>query len=368
MISLHRNQKNADIGHVSNVTNDTCRPAGRALTEIVLIAAIPLVSWLMWTSLTNELPSPWQSAASALPHGPLRTVRDVIDLKDGKMLVVHRNGELRFWNQHTKKELGEFPHVLNESRCGAFASRKRLLAIASTKGTVQIWKVDELDEKPLEIAADPISICACQFTNDEEALVIAGGSGDLKFWNPTTGELIRSFQRDCDLNAVHCLLLSADGQFVFAGTFNSTIYKWRLSDSTLQSKFQASNEECPNSIVVQMFELPGSTEIVVGTRDGAVAIWDHVKASQTRRLDAPLPMLISAAITKNCQHVVGVNETGETRVWDVTSGRSHDLRPFETKSLRHLAIDAHGHMLIGGDNLGAVEFADLSLGVLSSSN
>ncbi|MDB5389601.1 MAG: repeat protein [Planctomycetaceae bacterium] len=364
MISQQRVPRSECSSRNSNLRLKSRHAAGRALTEIILIAIIPAVTWLLWSALTNDSRFPWQSPGTAVTYGPLKTVRDVIDLKDGKILVVHRNGDLRCWDPATKTELGEFPRGMDELRCGAFSAKKRILALAGPNGTLQICNVDEPEKKPLEINADTVSVCACGFASDEETLITAGGTGDLKFWNASTGTLKTVLSSKDILNAIHCFLRSADGQFIYTGTFNGTVYKWRLADLELQGQFQeGSTLEDPDRLVVGLFELPGTNEIAVASRAGTISIWNHVTCKPVRTLESPLHYLISATATQNGQYLFGVNEKGTTRMWDLYSGKSKDLNPFSTNNLRYITVSTDGACLIGGDNLGTVEFVNLEAAI-----
>jgi WD40 repeat protein len=361
MISQRRSPNFEQSHRISDRVTKSRHAAGWALTEIILIAVIPCFSWLAWSCLSNDFQSPWQSAGTAAPHGPLRTIRDLISLQDGKILAVHRNGEAHFWDETAKTTIGEFSKILDETRCGAFSARKRLLTIGSAKGELQIWNVDQLDQKPREFVADMVSICACKFTNDDEKIVTAGGSGDLKFWNPATGALIAEIPTRVESNAIHSLMLSADGQFAYAGTFNGTVYKWSLVDYTLCGQMKITAARDPDSIVIGMFELPGTTQVAVTTRSGAVTIWDHGTGKQLTPLENPLEMLIAAVLTPDSRQIIGVNEQGDIRAWDLVSGESKELRPFKTKTVRVLTTSQDGTFLIGGDNSGQLEFAPINV-------
>jgi WD40 repeat protein len=360
MISQRRSSNFEQSPRISDRVTKARHAAGWALTEIILIAVIPCFSWLVWSSLSNEFQSPWLSAGAATPHGPLRTIRDLISLQDGKTLAIHRNGEAHFWDETAKSTIGEFSKILDETRCGDFSARKRLLTIGSAKGELQIWNVDQLDKQPQEFMADMVSVCVCKFTNDDEKIVTAGGSGDLKFWDPATGVLIANVPARAQSNAIHSLMLSADGQFVYAGTFNGTVYKWSLADYTLCGQMQLKVARDPDSIVIGIFELPGTTQVAVTTRSGSITIWDHGTGKQLTPLDNRLDMLIAAVLTPDSRQIIGVNEQGDIRAWDLVSGESKELRPFKTKTVRVLATSQDGSSLIGGDNLGQLEFAPLN--------
>lgn len=346
---------------------DARKSAGWALTEVVLIVFVPCFSWLVWSALSNSDVSPWQSAATANRHGPLRTVRDVVSLKEGKVLIVHRTGELRLWDQVTNTDAGFFYSSMDESRCGAFASEKQLLAVASTRGTVRVWDVSTAEQKPRVIMADPVSVCVCKFTQDEKMLVTGGGSGDLKLWDTSTWNLIATLSGEGVVNAIHSLHLSADGQFAFVGTYQGTVCKWNLADHSLERVLQVTQDEHPESLVAGVFECHGSDQIIVATRNGKVSVWDHKTGLETRRFPSPLQQLVSLVLVSDGQHLIGVNEAGCMQGWDVSTGNSLSIRPFSTiTSPRTLAVTGDGNSLIVGDNDGEIEFQPVD-GAISTS-
>jgi WD40 repeat protein len=338
--------------------------AGWALTEIILIVVIPCFSWLVWSALSDDPASSWQSAASANRHGPLRTVRDIIALKDGMVLVVHRTGELRFWDQATNADAGFFSNSMDESRCGAFAPVKRLLAVASTRGTVRVWDVNSADQKPRVIAADPVSVCACEFTPDEKMLLTGGGSGELKLWDTSTWNLIATMPCNEESNAIHSLQLSTDGQFAFTGTYRGTVCKWNLADRSLECVIPVSMDRQPNSLVVGMFELTGSDEVLIATRGGAVSLWNHKHGREVRTLKSALDQLVSLVLTPDGQQLIGVSEHGKMQGWDISTGDPFAIRPFTKIAIpRALAVSGDGSLLIAGDNDGEIEFQPLNAAV-----
>lgn len=330
--------------------------AGRALTEVLLIAVIPCFVWLIWSTLSADLPTSWNAASAAIPNGPLRTVRDIVDLGEGQILVVHRNGELRVWDAKTQCELGDLSSQFNSTRCGAFSAAKRLLAIGGTDGTLGVWNLNESPESPLILRGDDVSCTSCKFTPDGAYLLTGGGSGQVSIWDTVTWTVVGKLEQTTTAEAIHSLAVTADGKVVFAGIFDGKICKWDLEERRLMSVMVASKASQPNALIMGLFLNAENSELIAASRDGSISVWDHEQGREIRRCDAPAGELICANRTSDGASIVGVSEKGEVASWNILTGAPTVETPtkFHSKSLRFIASIEGG--LVAGDEAGHIEF------------
>ena len=199
----------------------------------------------------------------------------------------------------------------------ACAGDGSFFAMAGAEGVGWVWAIDDL-QSPLRIAGEESPygmVSAVAFLPDQKTLVTGHGNGWLRFWNPETGELVRSFEEAG--NPISIIDISPDGRCIAAGG-QAEIRVWDLSGSLIGRV--TGPEDGVQSLV---FSPSGNQLAAGGMSDDEVMIW-QVGEHDVERIESSghrggVHELTGLPRTK---HLVSAGEADNLiKVWDFETGR-----------------------------------------------
>ena len=155
------------------------------------------------------------------------------------------------------------------------------------------------------------------FSNDKsvlgfaarDALVAAGGgSGELKVWEASTGELVYNLVWHTD--QVYAVCFSSDGKFLVSGSWDRKIVVWDMETG------KAIRELVGHAKWVTRVALsPNSTWLVSTGQDATIRVWSFQDGKEIAQLVGPEARVTSVAISD--KYVVAGFESGEVHRWDL---------------------------------------------------
>jgi WD40 repeat protein len=138
---------------------------------------------------------------------------------DPYFAAINIRGSITVWNSVNNQQLATLHHAQTGSSREdlAFSSNGKYLA-ASNADSIHLWDLTRADEKTVMIGHEGGIPCAA--FHPEGRLLATGGKDDqVRFWNPSTGELVGSIGLGI---AAQALAFSADGNWLAVGCMGGT--------------------------------------------------------------------------------------------------------------------------------------------------
>ena len=184
---------------------------------------------------------------------------------DGQLLATGGWMHVKLWDVRRRVEIATLRHD-KFVQAVAFSHDGQLLAVGDARessGTVKVWDV-ESKQVVATLEKDMVVVRSVTFSPDDRYLASSHYNGEVKVWNVSDWELLRTIQRAGDYD----IAFSPDGKMI-AGTGNESVNLWRVEEQT------------------KVAELPGPTGwmhpvdfshdgafLVVGTEDGFVRLYN----------------------------------------------------------------------------------------------
>jgi WD40 repeat protein len=182
-------------------------------------------------------------------------------------------GEVGMWDEATGKRIGTFGEGLGSVHALAFSPDGALLAAATQDGAVHVWRsaggveilaLREDEDVPYAVVFSPDG--RFLFSAGVSAVGFAGGSGVVRMWGSSGGDLYASFGVS-DL-PIRSLALSPDGSVLAAGGDDNRVELLDLGASTLLDTLKGHAGP-----VTSVAFAPNGRLIATGSRDGSVRLW-----------------------------------------------------------------------------------------------
>jgi WD40 repeat protein len=138
---------------------------------------------------------------------------------DPYFAAINIRGSITVWNSVNNQQLATLQHAqTGASREDlAFSPDGRYLA-ASNADSIHIWELTRADEKTVMVGHEGGIPCAA-FDPEGRLLATAGKDDQVRFWNPSTGQLVGSVGLGI---AAQALAFSADGKLLAVGCMGGT--------------------------------------------------------------------------------------------------------------------------------------------------
>lgn len=184
---------------------------------------------------------PRQPNTFCILRGFKKDVYSVAFSPDGQLIAAaSKDKTIRLW----KVADGQLVYSLEGHSVVTFSADGKVLASASGDETIKLWEVTTGREIRALTIPDAIYISSVVFSPTDQLLASAVcmrvkpppnfgcAQGDLIFWNPTTGELVRHISRAHSDN-ISDLAFSPDGRLLATGSPNRTIGLWQAATGRL---------------------------------------------------------------------------------------------------------------------------------------
>ncbi|MFF4407335.1 helix-turn-helix domain-containing protein [Streptomyces sp. NPDC001404] len=216
----------------------------------------------------------------------------------------------------------------------AFSQDGTLLATAGYDQSVRLW--DPTTGRMIEhLIGHPGKVMGVAFSPDDHVLASVGMDGSAVLWNLTGRVLLAR-----PATAVHAMALSPDGTLLATGDYNSTLRVWHRPSGRLILTRQLPPQT--GQIWRMNFAPDGRT---VGLVSDSPTVWlFDVPTGHLTELHGHTTF--ARSIVFNHEHrAVSSDMLGQTRVWDMASGRETAVMSEPLASHNPLALDRTGRIL-----------------------
>ena len=211
-------------------------------------------------------------------------------------------------------------------------SNRLLIASGSDDNTVKIWEEGtqarnkgRLDGRSL---AHNGSVNALAFIKGSEGavgsdrLVTGTSSGEIKLWNPFSGELAATIAGQS--GRIMSLAVNAKGTYFASGGSDGTLKIWPVEDiaqqksqTTLRGRAIA---QLGSQINVLAFHPKDSNILVSGDQAGTLQVWDIAQGKSIMTLTRKADRITSLSISPDGQYVASGSYDQLIRIWNLETG------------------------------------------------
>jgi WD40 repeat protein len=272
------------------------------------------------------------------------------------LAALNIRGWVTLWNSGTNRQLASLYHPAPKtSRNGlAFSADGGRLA-ASNADSIQIWDLIRADEKTVLIGHKDAIPCAV-FHPNGRLLATGGKDNEVRFWNPSTGQLTGSI----DLGEeVQTLAFSRDGRILAAGgTGKPGLRHLRLIDVESNKVVFAVEPVIGQVRSLSWVETAGETYLSASGSLG-IALW-KVHLGQPVRMEEVFNRkgnwCLATALNHDASMMVWVQNERQLKAWDVVKGQEITLHAPDMRLGWHgLAFLPDGKSIVYVSNTGVAE-------------
>lgn len=242
---------------------------------------------------------------------------------DGNLLASGGYRVVKLW----KKSLGNVVKKIDLPAAvtgQALNADRSVLAVATADNAVSLWKLPE-GNKIADLKGHGGAITGLAFTPDRSKVITSSADQSLRVWNAADGKQISTFKTPAVINA---LTANKDGSQIIAGGANNIIYVWPITipapkegekaPETPAPLFELKGHAKPVSSVKLV--LPAGTQLVSGSEDGTVRIWDLNGKKQIRSINHGAPVT-DVDVSPDAKNVVSVSVNGTGKIWQLADGK-----------------------------------------------
>ncbi|MEN9241309.1 MAG: WD40 repeat domain-containing protein [Thermostichus sp. DG02_3_bins_51] len=220
-----------------------------------------------------------------------------------------------------------------------------LLFSGGVDRTIRIWHWGSGELRHcLQGHSGPIRGLGVIRQQERELLVSGCCYGEIRFWDPTTGEGLG--QLTTDLGSLQALAVSPDtSRLVLAGGAEPVLQVWDLQSCQLYLKLYGHVDRIHALSLSQ-----GGVFLASVSDDETVWVWDLVAGESICRIPSIGP-LNAVAFTSNGQQLAGGGVDYTLKRWDPFTGKLLAVHPEHNNWIRAVATDPTGRWLAtGGDD------------------
>ncbi len=257
---------------------------------------------------------------------------------------------VKIWDVATSHECATF--LEQDNNCMALSPNGKQLAVEKEPGSIQVWDIDTA--KLLHTCKGHSDyIWALAFSPDGTSLASASEDKTIKVWNTTTGAESCTFKGHADV--VSCLAFSSDGLRIVSGSDDRTLKHWNAvtEDGTLtvqaNTETLAVSYPAPHSIsdpmkhVLSIGFSPDGKQLVAGSYDRTVTLWDTSNGNKIRTLDGHAGSVFGVAFSPDGALIASASSDGKLKLWDSLTGQERFSREGPVGySLRSVAFSSDG--------------------------
>ncbi|KAF4973621.1 hypothetical protein FSARC_161, partial [Fusarium sarcochroum] len=195
-----------------------------------------------------------------------------------------------------------------------------LLASLPHYNTIRLWNINE--RRASHVLRFPQSrwINACEFTPDEQYLLVAASPEGITMWNVTDGQRVRTFD-DIKRERFGQLAISADGLMASFCESERAVTVFNLETGVKQVDYSRSNI----SRLISMMP-PDGKVLLAETLDACIEFLDATTPSGGKRIQFPDPFS-AVALSQKGDLLVSAGLDYNIRLWDLKSNEIQDQTP-----------------------------------------
>jgi RNA polymerase sigma factor (sigma-70 family) len=283
----------------------------------------------VWDAATGAPLRRWDKPGAALTHA-------AFSLADG-LAAASSQGEVSLWYPETGRErfLGKSDLTwegLALSPDGKFLAGVGTRPGANAETLVWLWDVAAGKELWKVPSRHLFYSQAVGFSPDGRVLATTGGEGVVRFWEPATGQLLRTFPENVVPTVANALALvfvfSPDGRTLLTSQ-GQRLRLWEAATGKLRFDLP---EAAPRQGCVAWS--PDGRWAVTGTPDGTVRLWEPLTGRERHRFTGHRGAVMSLAFSADGRTLVSASVDSTVLVWTIPS-----LRPTHAAGTTDLSAE-----------------------------
>ncbi len=294
-------------------------------------------------------------------------VESIVFSGDGQWLASSgaKDNSVNLWHASGNRSLahtyiGHKDEVNNVS----FSSNDQWLASGSNDKTVKQWFVSDDHRSTSKYQRDTSLMTSAAFSNDGQWLVYE--DGDSVRLSHVTDDRTDKDYRDCYWwqsngyfeEGVSSITVSADGQWLAAGTPNGTVRLWNASDNRSQhGEFYKDNEGWACSVAIS-----NDGQWLAHDDENTVKLW-YVSGDQSlAHIYEHESDVSSVAFSNDNQWLASGTSNGVVKLWNVSGDRSlaHAYTGHDGEDCSLVVFSSDSQWLASGSSNGAVQLWNVS--------
>ena len=205
-------------------------------------------------------------------------------------------------------------------------------------------------------------ILTATFSQDGKLVVTGAGDGTAILWEAATGKQLRTITEKAEISEIAHISISPDGSLLALsdGSQNREAVSgnrarlWSLRSpsmgpSDLSTIFDGS---------VTSFEFSKDSGLLaLGTIKGVIVLYDIASAKVRRRFSNDLDRIRKLAISDDKKKLAALDQSGDLRIWDLTSYHSLRVSGILEGAVDDMAFDRGGRLLVSTQSANHKAFA-----------
>jgi WD40 repeat protein/serine/threonine protein kinase len=283
-------------------------------------------------------------------------IRSIALTPDGKRVF---SGTGAVWDTSSGQGI---PKENRSGTCVAMSPDGQRLAMGSYDGPATVWRATS-DWENRTLKAHTGWVMSVALTPDGKRLVTGGDEEDspLKIWDVVSGQELPKLKGHAD--GVASVAVTPDGKRIATASADGTARLWDSTDGRQVLRIDV-DTEVVNSLKASEYKFekrvwsvavtPDGKQIVTGSENGIVKIWDALTGQKLQEINAYIGRAFHIAVTPDGQRLV-TGEGPTLRIWDAVSGRQLQELTGHTGGLGSIMVTADGQRIItGGDGMARV--------------
>lgn len=278
----------------------------------------------------QPLPPPLTTPRLTLPRGegPIQGLK--FAPLNALLAVGGWKGTVQVWDADAGVLLRSWDTQLKRTRCLDWSNDGSLIATGGDDKTAKIWDAHTgqllwtLPEAPRGPGKPPRfnrDIDAVAFSPDSSVLAVAAEirrseppvAGDITLWNPRTGAMTGRLAGHKD--SILCVAFTPDGKQLVSGSRDGTLRVWDLETQT-----EVAALACGEPVLTLACSPDGKT-LATGGRERSIRLWDVPTRQLRIALQGHPREVRSLAFTPDGKRLASSGRDPSIRVWDVESGK-----------------------------------------------
>lgn len=243
--------------------------------------------------------------------------------RHGLLAAGDAGGTVTIWSQTGDERLREWRTDEPAIYTVEINPSGRLLAYGSSDGHVVMREIDTsntLWEAYLGTNAnDSPAVLSAVFNADGSRLYTADDNGQITLWDANTGERIDTVHPHT--NRIYQLAFNGPANLLAASSFDNTVSIWDLQSGTQRAPITlGDNAQGDTAAGADGFSLafsPDGSRLAVGTRSGAISIWNTADSTQVGATLSGNAAPIIALVFSDATTLIANDQNGRLSRWKI---------------------------------------------------